>query len=131
MRGMLVDTSAWIDFFAGQTIPALEEALAAQIVILSPVVVAELVSGAINPRERRAISELVLELPIHATPREHWIATGNLRRELRAQGLSVSTPDAHIAQCALDRRALLLSRDSIFSRISDVVPLMLVRENMT
>ena len=131
MRGMLVDTSAWIDFFAGQTIPVLEEALAAQIVILAPVVIAELVSGAITPRERKAISELVVELPIHETPREHWIAVGILRRELRGHGLSVSTPDAHIAQCALERKALLLSRDTIFRRISHIVPLKLVRENIT
>ena len=131
MRGMVVDTSGWIDFFAGDTIPVLEEALAAQIVILSPVVTAELVSGAINPRDRRAISELVLELPVHETPREHWVAVGDLRRKLRSKGLSVSTPDAHIAQCALDRQSLLLSRDAIFRRISDVVPLRLVREEMT
>jgi len=128
---MVVDTSVWIGFFAGDTIPVLEEALAAQIVILSPVVVAELVSGAINPRDRRAISELVLELPVHETPREHWVAVGDLRRKLRSKGLSVSTPDAHIAQCTLDRQSLLLSRDAIFSRISDVVPLRLVREEMT
>ena len=131
MRGMVVDTSVWIDFFAGDTIPVLEEALAAQIVILSPVVVAELVSGAINPRDRRALSELVLELPVHKTPREHWVAVGDLRRKLRSKGLSVSTPDAHIAQCALDRQSLLLSRDAIFRRISDVVPLRLVREELT
>jgi predicted nucleic acid-binding protein len=124
---MLVDTSAWIDFFAGETIAVLEEALAAHTVILPPLVVAELVSGAVDPRERKAITELALELPIHETPREHWVSVGNLRRALRGRGLSVSTPDAHIAQCALDRGALLLSRDTIFSRIADVVPLRVVR----
>lgn len=125
---MLVDTSAWIDFFAGQTIPALEEGLAAHIVVLSPVVVAELISGAVRPQERTAITELVRELPLHATPREHWIAVGNLRRELRGRGLSVSTPDAHIAQCALDRQTFLLSRDAIFRKIAELVPLRLVAE---
>jgi predicted nucleic acid-binding protein len=32
--------------------------------------------------------------------------------------LSVSTPDAHVAQCALDRAALLLSRDAVFGRVA-------------
>jgi predicted nucleic acid-binding protein len=128
VRGMLVDTSVWIDFFSGETIPVLEEGLAGQVVILSPVVIAELVSGAVHRRERRAITDLVLQLPVHDTPVEHWVAVGELRRKLRTRGLSVSTPDAHIAQCALDRQALLLSRDSIFGEIAAVIPLWLVRE---
>lgn len=126
MRGILVDTSVWIDFFAGKTVTALEEALAAQAVVLAPLVVAELVSGAVRPRERKAIIELVRDLPIHETPRSHWVSVGELRRELRGRGLSVSTPDAHIAQCALDRQAPLLSRDAVFGKIAEVVPLRLV-----
>jgi len=43
---------------------------------------------------------------------------GDLRRRLAGRGVSVSTPDAHVAQCALDRGALLLSRDAIFLRIA-------------
>jgi hypothetical protein len=33
-------------------------------------------------------------------------------------GLSVSTSDAQVAQCALDRDALLLSQDAIFTKIA-------------
>jgi predicted nucleic acid-binding protein len=40
------------------------------------------------------------------------------RVTLRAHGVPVSTPDAHVAQCALDRDAVLLSRDKIFARIA-------------
>jgi len=32
--------------------------------------------------------------------------------------VTVSTPDAHVAQCALDAGALLWSRDGIFQRIA-------------
>src|SRR5205085_10796471 len=39
----------------------------------------------------------------HETPLEHWINVGNLRRALRQAGVSVTIPDAHVAQCALDR----------------------------
>jgi predicted nucleic acid-binding protein len=126
VRGIAVDTSVWIDFFAGKTVAPLEEALAAQTVVLAPLVVAELVSAAVRPRERQAIIELVRDLPVHETPRSHWVSVGELRRELRHWGLTVSTPDAHIAQCALDRRAPLLSRDSVFGRIAELTPLRLV-----
>ena len=55
MSGVVADTSVWIDFLAGRSASALEDALAAGIVILPPLVVAELVSGARRPRDRAAI----------------------------------------------------------------------------
>jgi predicted nucleic acid-binding protein len=60
------------------------------------------------------------ELPLHETPSDHWLRVGDFRRRLRGRGLAVSTPDAHVAQCALDRDALLLSRDAVFQRIAGI-----------
>jgi hypothetical protein len=95
-------------------------------VVLPPIVVAELISGARRPRDRQAIVDLVADLPLHETPPEHWIRVGDLRRRrLAARGVAVSTPDAHVAQCALDRDAILLSRDAVFARIAGVVHLRL------
>ena len=118
MSGVVVDTSAWIDFFAGTPIPSLEDALAHGAVVLSPIVVAELIAGARVARDRAAITDLVTQLSLHDTPLDHWIRVGELRRALRAHGLTVSTPDAHVAQCALDRKAVLLSRDAIFAKMT-------------
>jgi tRNA(fMet)-specific endonuclease VapC len=126
VNGIVVDTSVWIDFFAGEEIRALEDALAAGMAVLPPVVVAELVSGARRPQDRKAIAQLVAELPIHETPTEHWVRVGELRRQLKDGGLSVSTPDAHVAQCALERNAPLLTRDRIFTRIAALTPLKLL-----
>ena len=126
MNGVVVDTSAWIDFFAGANLPALTDALARGIVVLPPIVIAELLSGAQHPAARRAIADLVLDLTVHDTPPEHWIRVGTLRRELKNRGLSVSTPDAHVAQCALDRSAPLLTKDHIFGLIAELVPLQLL-----
>src|SRR6202011_4704776 len=89
------------------------------LVVLPPLVVAELVSGARRPRDRAAIADLVGELPLHETPLEHWVRVGELRRELGQKGIAISTPDAHVAQCALDRDAMLLSREAVFRRIAD------------
>ncbi len=118
MSGVIVDTSVWVEFFAGRPARGLEDALAEGVVVLPPLVVAELVSGARRARDRAAIEELVAELPLHETPLGHWIRVGTLRRELQTKGVLVSTPDAHVAQCALDRDAVLLSRDAVFSRIA-------------
>ena len=118
VSGVVVDTSVWIDFFAGSPAPALEDALAHGTAVLPPIVIAELVSGARRPRERAAIADLIADLGLHDTPREHWIRVGELRRRLAARGLSLSTPDAHVAQCALDRDALLLTRDAVFRMVA-------------
>lgn len=123
MSGVVADTSVWIDFLAGRPVALLEDALAQAAVILPPIVVAELVSGARRAPDRRAIQALVQELPIHETPIEHWVKVGELRRRVRNRGLSVSTPDAHVAQCAIDRDAVLLSRDAIFARIAPITGL--------
>ena len=119
---VVVDTSVWIDFFAGVPAAALEEALAASAVVLPPIVVAELVSGARTERERATIRELVDDLPLHETPRQHWVRVGELRRALHSRGVSISTPDAHVAQCALDLDAVLLTRDEVFARAAAVTP---------
>jgi predicted nucleic acid-binding protein len=87
------------------------------------VVVAELVSGARRPRERAAIADLVRDLPVHESALDHWVRVGELRRRLADKGLAVSIPDAHVAQCVLDRDALLLARDAVFLRIANAMPL--------
>ncbi len=123
--GLVVDTSVWIDFFAGRSVPVLEQALGLGLVVLPPIVLAELVSGARRESDRRALLRLLDDLPLHEAGRDHWIRVGQLRAELRAVGIAVSTPDAHVARCALDLGAPLLSRDAVFARIAELSGLQL------
>ncbi|HVT04732.1 MAG TPA: PIN domain-containing protein [Thermoanaerobaculia bacterium] len=123
MAGVVIDTSVWIDFFAGAEAVLVEEALENGAAILSPIVVSELISGATTHLQRQAIGELLQDAPLHETPLEHWIRVGDLRRNLARKGVSVTIPDAHVAQCALDRDAVLLTRDAVFTLIAKHVPL--------
>lgn len=118
MGGVVVDTSAWIDFFGGARCDAVENALAHSAVVVPPLVIAELISGAETADERRRIGELLQDSPVHETPLDHWIAVGDLRRALARKGLAVTVPDAHVAQCALDCHAILLSGDAIFREVA-------------
>lgn len=86
--------------------------------VLAPLVIAELLSGDLTPPLRDLVSGLLQDYPLHATPLQHWMSVGTLRRTLRARGLTVTLPDAHVAQCALDLDALLLTRDEIFAQIA-------------
>ncbi len=73
--------------------------------------VAELISGAREQQKLALIASMLEDFPVHETPLEHWLAVGHLRRRLRELGVAVSISDAHVAQCALDLDALLLTRD--------------------
>jgi tRNA(fMet)-specific endonuclease VapC len=126
VSAVVVDTSVWIDFLAGRPTDRLEDALRLGSVALPPVVVAELLSG-VRGRDRTAVIDLLGDLELAATPLAHWIAVGDLRARLARRGLTVSTPDAHVAQCALDRDALLLSHDAVFARIAGVTALRVAR----
>jgi predicted nucleic acid-binding protein len=126
VSAVVVDSSVWIEFFRGRELPALEEALSEGRVLVPPLVVAELVSGATSRGDSQKVADLVRDLELVETPREHWVRVGELRRRLRSRGLTVSTPDAHVAQCALDVRGILLSSDAVFRRIGRLTELRLV-----
>jgi len=127
VAGVVIDTSVWIHFFNGSDTDNVAEALEHGVAVLPPIVVSELITGATTQKQRQAIGELLQDAPVHATPLEHWIRVGDLRRTLAQKGLAVSIPDAHVAQCALDLDAVLLSSDGVFSAMAKHVQLRLRR----
>ncbi|MDX2051280.1 MAG: PIN domain-containing protein [Polyangiaceae bacterium] len=120
---VVVDTSIWVEYFRGTGAGALDSLLEDGRVLLVPVVAAELLSAPLSPRERAAIRRVLEDLPLHPTPLEHWCSVGELRAKCRRLGLSVSTPDAHVAQCAFDAQAELWSGDAIFSQMAQKIGL--------
>ena len=124
---IVVDASIWVEALAGVRFPALDEALNRGLAVIAPLVLSELVTGAHTPSERAAIGELLQEAPLHPCGLEHWIRVGDLRRVLAYRGVNVTVPDAHVAQCALDRNAELLAKDGVFELIARHTPLRLVR----
>jgi predicted nucleic acid-binding protein len=117
VSAIVVDTSIWVDFFRGTSMPALEAALRDGGVILAPLVAAELMSAPLSIKKRGALADFLRDLPLHSTPLSHWEAVGALRASLASKAVTVSTPDAHIAQCAIEARGRLWSRDTIFTHV--------------
>jgi predicted nucleic acid-binding protein len=76
---------------------------------------------------RGDLEEFLLTLPLCPADVAHWFRVGRLRNSLAARGLSISTPDAHVAQCALDLGAELLSADTIFRLVARHTKLSLFR----
>ena len=126
MNVLIVDTSYWISYFSGEDCDDLDLGLQEGRVYLPPVVLAELFSGKMNPGQIVQLEELLRELPLCNNDFDHWLRVGKLRRKLLAAGYTVSTPDAHIAQCALDLNGYLLTKDSIFKKIHKLISLKLL-----
>jgi predicted nucleic acid-binding protein len=122
---VIIDSSVLIDHLGGVPVAEFQAALSAAMIVLSPLVIAEMLSGNLTIQQRETLGELLQDYPLHETPLAHWIDVGSLRRLLRAHGINATIPDAHVAQCALDLDATLLTRDEIFTRIASHTPLRL------
>ena len=125
MSALVVDTSSWIEWLGGRLVAPLREGLGEGRVHLPPIVVAEILSGRLSESHRRAIEALLNALPLCQSDLAHWFRVGALRHLLSSRGLQVSIPDTHVAQCALDLDAELLTEDAIFARIARHCPLRL------
>jgi predicted nucleic acid-binding protein len=118
VSALVVDTTIWVDFFRGRSLPRLEQSLSDGDVVLPPIVAAELVSAPLGAKERRSLEDFLRDLPIAPTPLEHWLQVGALRAAAARKGLTVSTPDAHVAQVALDLGGSVWSEDDVFARLA-------------
>jgi predicted nucleic acid-binding protein len=125
VSALVVDTSSWIAWLAGGGSPAVDEALEEGRLHLPVIVAAELLGGRLDESERAELQDMLSDLPAVGTEADHWFRVGKLRADLRVKGLSVSTPDAHVAQCAIDTGGVLLTEDRVFEKIAKVVPLRL------
>lgn len=125
MSALVVDTSSWVTYLADTSPSVIDEALAEGRVYIPPIVIAELLSSKMTKRQRGDLKSFLLDLPLCDLSFEHWVRVGSLRAHLFSKGLSISTPDAHVAQCAVDLNADLLSEDQVFFKISQKTALRL------
>ena len=124
MAALVADTSAWVAYLGGETIPLLEAGLAAGIVHIPALVITELLGNDIPRRERHELEEMLSSLPILGTDAAHHSRAGAAKAELAKKGIGMSARDAHIFQCALDVKGVLVTRDPLFQHpaLSSLVP---------
>ena len=126
MSALVVDTSSWISYFKSLKNTEINEALIEARVHLPPLVLSELLSAKISATEQKKLIDFLSDLNEYKADFNHWVRVGELRREMSRIGIHLSTPDAHIAQTAIDLNAALLSEDKIFHLIKKHTKLKLV-----
>ncbi len=129
---ILVDTSVWIDFFAGRGPPevtSLEQAIReGEDLALCGIILTEILQGirddAVHDRVRRYLRPLLFLSMEEAV----FVQAAGIYRRLRAQGITIrKTNDCIIAATALEHGCALLHNDKDFVPIARNFPLDLVR----
>jgi len=125
---ILVDTSAWIEFFRGRDplASAVDDALAANEAAMCGPVEVELRRGLANERERKLVLPLLTGCHLLTQPQELWLEAGDLGFALRRRGVTPKTIDLLIAVYALSHSASVLTADKDFRAMQKAgVPLSL------
>jgi len=114
---ILVDTSAWIEFFRGRApfASTVDGLLAENEVALCGPVVTELRRGLRSARERARVMELLEGCHLLAQPQALWDEAGELGALLGRRGATVKSLDLLIATYALAHAVPILTLDADFA----------------
>lgn len=122
MSNVLVDTSAWIEFFRPQGNEGMRHRIAQLIddneAALCGIVLAELLRGTRSDREYRDLQDRLLTLHYVDTPEYVWVRAGHLGNQLTRKGAVVPTTDLIIACVAMSNGLTLLHQDRHFPLIA-------------
>jgi predicted nucleic acid-binding protein len=122
---VLVDTSAWIDFFRGdrQAIARVDPLLRDDRAAVSGPIVAEVTSGARTPSVFQQLRTRLGALVMLEPPPDLWDRVATARFALARQGTQAHLVDLLIALTASTSGHALLTRDRDFTGIAQVIPL--------
>ena len=128
---VLVDTSAWIDFFRKKELERHE--LVATLLregraIGTGIVSLELLRGAKTNKEIKLVSELFETVEMVYQIPSTYSAAGKMGYDLARNGYTLSTVDLLIAQIAMENDLSLLTLDQHFAPIAEHFPLKLVNQ---
>ena len=120
---ILVDTSVWIDFFAGRDLPhvsALERfILDSEDLALCGIILTEILQGIADDASHQRVRHYLRPLIMLPMPETVFVKAADLYRKLRRKGITIrNTNDCIIAATALEFQCQLLHNDRDFSLIA-------------
>jgi hypothetical protein len=128
---ILVDTTVWIDLFAGNATPQVN--LLEQLVrdredlCICGVILTEILQGIKTETNYQKTKEVLLNLLYLPMTRSTFIQAANVYRILRSKGITIRKPiDCMIASACLENNAHLLHNDKDFTHIASGFPLQVI-----
>ncbi|MCZ7627234.1 MAG: PIN domain-containing protein [Candidatus Methylomirabilis sp.] len=123
---VLVDTSAWIEFFRGTPSTCgdkVGELLRRDRTCVTGLIIVELSRGAKGTRELRTLDELLRTVTSLEVSDDVYRKAGELSYRMARRGLTLGTVDAVIAATAIRHDCPLLTLDDHFQQIRRFAPL--------
>jgi predicted nucleic acid-binding protein len=119
---VLIDTSAWICFFARKDFIKIKEAISSlldnnRVAIAGPIMV-ELIQGARTEKEGDALKSRIKGLHWLQIIDEHWHKAADLAFSLRRKGITISAIDSLLTTVAISYNCKILHKDSDFDLIA-------------
>lgn len=113
---ILVDTSAWIDFFKDRSPYAdkVSEVISSDLCCYCGPIFTEILRGCLIEKEREKIKNLFLNLSFLDFFPELWEEAAYIGAKLKRRGLNVKTLDLLIATYAMSYNKHLLTKDRDF-----------------
>ncbi len=114
---ILIDTSAWIEFFRGRQplSSRVDAAIADNDAAYCGPIDAEIRRGLIHERDRRQVLTLLQGCHFLSQPDGLWLEAGDIGFALRKSGVTCKTMDLLIAAYALAHSVPLLTKDKDFA----------------
>ncbi len=132
---ILVDTSVWIDYFAGKERPhvaMLEQfILSEEDLALCGIVLTEILQGISDDTVHRRVRRYIRPLLMLPMDESVFLKAADIYRELRKAGVTIrKTNDCIIAATVLEHRCQLLHNDRDFSLIAGRFPLKVIGKSV-
>ena len=139
LNGVLIDSSAWIDFFNKKTSAEIEHlklllltnAGASPLVIVIPIIIQEIFQGIRQDETFKTIKKSLLVFPLLLTDSlEYYLSAADLYRFLRTKGVTIrKSEDCLIAAVCLKWNLAILHKDKDFENISKYTNLKIYNTN--
>lgn len=130
---VLVDTSAWICYFARKGFAGLKASIAnlldQNLVAITGPILIELIQGCRTIGEKEALEQMLEGVLFYSVTDSLWHNAAEMGFTLRRKGVTVSAIDAVIATVAIDNALMLLHNDSDFDRIARHTQLAIYQSN--
>jgi len=118
---VLIDTSAWIDFFrksSGTAGDMVADLIRLDNACLTGPIIAELLHGVRGKKEIAQLNFIFKTIPCLKIIQTDWEETGNALRKLREKGLSIPLTDVLIASVATRNNLSVLTLDKHFQYLT-------------
>jgi predicted nucleic acid-binding protein len=124
---VLVDTSAWIDFFRQKEpiYSRVSQLLDEDRICCLGIILAELIQGTRSKEEIKTLKDFIFVFPFLKDSTKLWEKAGELSFTLKRAGMQVGLSDCYIATAASDEKAAILTLDEHFKLIKTYLDLTL------